>query len=128
MKGTAINLKRRIERMETELKPGELSAAMQGFFDQSGAPGALGPNDQSPRQGVDQQGNAFISRWWSVSFFEGTKEQQEARLKELRLDPQFQKPCSEDEIPVRFEGGATCETVYSRLPEVGSREKSDRDS
>lgn len=88
----------------------------------------MDPDDPALLQGVDQNGKAVISRWWSVWFFEGTRDQQEARLKELRLDPQFQKPCSEDEIPVRFEGGATCEDVYTRLAEVGSREKSDRDS
>jgi hypothetical protein len=50
-------------------------------------------------------------------------DQQEARLKELRLDPQFQKPWSKDEIPVRFEGGATCEVVYAKLEEEQRREK-----
>jgi hypothetical protein len=38
-------------------------------------------------------------------FLEGTREQQQARLEELRLDPQFQKPWSEGDIPVRLQGG-----------------------
>ena len=123
MKGTAINLKRRIERMERELKPGELSAAIQGFFDYSGVPGVLDPDDPRLRQGVDQKGEAFISRWTSVSFFEGTKEMQEARLEELRREPQFQAPWDEGEIPVRFEGWATCEDVYTGLGGTKSSEK-----
>lgn len=69
-----MHLKRRIERMERELKPGELRAVMQGFVDQSGAPGALAFDDPSLQHGVDEDGGAVISRWWSVSFFEGTKE------------------------------------------------------
>lgn len=69
------------------------------------------------------RGRRLFPPWWSVWFFEGTKEQQEARLKELRLDPEFQKPCSDDGIPVRFEGGACCEDVYSRLEEMKSSAK-----
>jgi len=70
---------------------------------------------------VDEEGEAVISRWWFVWFFEGTREQQNTRFKELRLDHQFQKLCSDDQIPVRFEGGATCEDVYSRLEEMDSK-------
>jgi hypothetical protein len=44
-----------------------------------------------------------------VWFFEGKKEYQEARLKQLRVDPEYQKPCKDGEFPARFEGGATCE-------------------
>jgi hypothetical protein len=99
------------------VKPGELRAVMEGFVDESGAPGALALTDPSRQQGVDKDGEAVISRWWSVWFFEGTREQQEERLKKLRLDPRFQKPCSDGRIPVRFEGGATCEDVYLRLSE-----------
>ena len=117
MKEAGMNLKRRIERMERELKPGELRAVIEGFFDDSGAPGALDPDNPALQQGVDENSKAFISRWWSVWFFEGTREQQDARLKELRLDPRFQMPCSEGEIPVRLEGRATCEDAYSRLEE-----------
>ena len=106
--------------MERKLKPGELSAAIQGSVDDSGAPGALDPDDPRLRVGVDQKGEGFISRWWSVCFFEGTKEQQEARLEELRREPQFQTPWDEGEIPVRFEGGATCEEAYTRLEEMKS--------
>jgi len=109
--------------MERELKPGELRAVMQGFVDQSGAPGALAFDDPRLQQGVDEEGEAVISRWWGVTFFEGTREQQNTRLKELRLDHQFQKPCSDDEIPVRFEGGTTCEDVYSRLALIRGRSK-----
>jgi len=56
-------------------------------------------------------------------FFEGTKEQQEARLKELRANPQFQKPCREDEDPIRFEGGAHCDDIFLRLHEKEQNEK-----
>lgn len=114
--------------MEQELKPGELRVVMQGFVDEYGAPGALAVDDPRLQLGVDEEGKAIISRWWSEWFFEGTRDQQEARLKELRQNPQFQKPCSDDEIPVRFEGGARCEDVYSRLEETESREKSERKS
>jgi len=36
---------------------------------------------------------------------------------ELRADPLFQQPWNENEIPVQFEGGATCDELYSRLHE-----------
>jgi len=114
--------------MERELKPGELRAVMEGFVDQSGAQGALAFDDPRLQQGVDENGEAVISPWWSVWFFEGTREQQDARLKELRLDPRYQTPCSKDEFPGRFEGGATCEDVYLRLEERERREKTERTS
>lgn len=101
--------------MERELRPGELRAVMQGFVDQSGAPGALAFDDPRLWAGVDDEGEAVISPWWSAWFFEGTRDQQEKRLKQLRANPEFQKKWEEGEIPVRFEGGARCEDVYCRL-------------
>ena len=74
-------------------------------------------DDPTLQQGVDENGDAVISRWWSGWFFEGTREQQEARLNGLRLDPQFQKPWTEGEIPVRLEGGARCDDVYLKQRE-----------
>lgn len=117
-------LERRVERLEHRAKPKELRAVIQGLITPPG------PDDPRLRARVDDEGKALVSPWWSVWFFEGTKEQQEARLKQLRLHPEFQKPCSHDEIPVRFEGGATCEDVYARLEEEEreSREKTERES
>ncbi|MDZ4346150.1 MAG: hypothetical protein U1E51_27370 [Candidatus Binatia bacterium] len=96
---------------------------MDGFVDESGARRALAIDDPSLQRGLDENGQAIISRWWSVWFFEGTREQQDARLKELRLDPRFQTPCNVNEFPVVFEGGATCEDVYLRLQEEEHNEK-----
>ena len=104
------------EGLERRAKPKELRAVIQGLTT------PLGPDDPRLRAGVDDEGKALVSPWCSVWFFEGTKEQQEARLKQLRVDPEFQKPCSDDEIPVRFEGGARCEDVYSRLEKMKSSE------
>ncbi|HLE63158.1 MAG TPA: hypothetical protein VI750_08470 [Pyrinomonadaceae bacterium] len=92
-------------------------AVMEGFVDQSGARGSLAFDDPRLQQGVEEEGEAVISRWWSVWFFEGSKEQQEEGLKELRMDPQFQKPWDQNEIPIRLEGGARCEDVFLRLQE-----------
>lgn len=108
-------LEPRVKRLEHRAKPKELRAVIEGSLT------PLGPDDPRLRAGVDDEGEAIISPWWSVWFFEGTKEQQEARLNQLRLDPQFQKPCSDDEIPVRFEGGASCEDVYLRLEKMDSK-------
>jgi hypothetical protein len=72
---------------------------------------------------MDDNGEAIVSLWWSVWFFEGTREQQEARLEELRLDPQLQKPWSEGDMPVRFEGGAGCEDAYRRIEEERRNQK-----
>ena len=58
-----------------------------------------------------------MAKWWWVWFFEGTREQQEARLEELRQDLQFYKPLNENEDPVRFQGGAVCEDVFRRIEE-----------
>jgi hypothetical protein len=44
-------------------------------------------------------------------------EQQNARLKELRLDPQFQKPWIEGDIPAYLEGGAGWEDAVRRIEE-----------
>ena len=117
-----MNLKSRIEKLEREVRPGELRAAISIFFDRSGEIGALPANDPRLQEGVDEEGEAYISRWWSVWFFEGTREQQDARLKELRLDPQFQTPGSIDD-PIRFEGGALIDDVYLRLSEQENSEK-----
>ena len=46
-----------------------------------------------------------------------TREQQEARLKELRADPRFQKPWDDDQPPVCLEGGARCDDVFRRIHE-----------
>lgn len=110
-------LEPRVKRLEHRAKPKEFGAVIQGLITPSC------PDDPRLRAEVDDEGEALVSPWWSVWFFEGTKEQQEARLKQLRVDPEFQKPCSDDQIPVRFEGGASCEDVYSRLEEMKSSEK-----
>ena len=123
-----MNLERRLALLERKLRPGELCAMMDAFVDNSGARRALDIDDPRLQRGVDEKGEAIISRWWSVWFFEGTREQQDARLKELRLEPRFQTPCSEDEFPVRLEGGATCEDVFLRLEERERREKTERNS
>ena len=120
-------LERRLGRLEAKLKPQALRAAIDGILKWSAAadsgyePAPLPPNDPRLDQGVDEHGDAVISRWWSVSFFEGTREQQEARLKELRQDPQFQKPWNEGELPVRYQGGAGCENAFQRVEEEERR-------
>jgi len=91
-------LEHRLGKLEAKLKPRALRAIIEA-------------------------GDAVISRWWSVSFFEGTREQQEARLKELRQDPQFYKPLNEQEPPVRFQGGAGCEDAYQRIQEERRNQK-----
>lgn len=63
-----MSLKRRIQRMERKVKPGGLSAVIQGYFDDSGAPGALAVDDPRLQQGVDEQGDAAVSRGWSCRF------------------------------------------------------------
>jgi hypothetical protein len=75
------------------------------------------PNNPILQQGVDNDGEAVVSRWWSVMFFEGTREQQNERLTQLRADPKFQKPWEEGEDPICFEGGAIIENVIRRLSE-----------
>jgi hypothetical protein len=62
-------------------------------------------------------GEADVSTGWSVTFFEGTLEQQNARLEELRRDPQYRMPRKEGDIPVHVEGGATCDDAYARIHE-----------
>jgi len=75
-KKTNVNLKSRIEKLEREVRPGELRAAISIFFDRSGEIGALLADDPRLRAGVDGEGEAYISRSWSVWFFEGTRRQQ----------------------------------------------------
>ncbi len=76
-KGIEMNLRRRVERIEGEMKPMQLRAVIQGFLADSAPPGkrfvpfALAPNDPRLQQGMDKEGEAVISRWWSVIFFRG---------------------------------------------------------
>jgi hypothetical protein len=128
-------LERRLGKLEAKLKPPTLRAIIEAFVDWSAVADSgyvsrpLPPDDARLHQGVDERGDAVISRWWWVSFFEGTREQQEARLKELRQDPQFSKPLNErepmneQEPPVRFQGGAGCEDGYRRIEEERRNQK-----
>ena len=56
-----------------------------------------------------------LSRWWLVTFLEGTVEQQNERLQQLRQDGRFQNPFNEHEDPVLVEGGARCDDMLLRL-------------
>ena len=59
----------------------------------------------------------------AVTFIDGTREQQEARLKELRADPKFQVPWSQNGPSVCFEGGASCDDIFLRIHEKEQKEK-----
>src|SRR6266481_9662035 len=125
-------LEHRLARLEAKFRPQALRAIIDAFLDWSALADSgyvsrpLPPDDSRLQQGVDERGDAVISRWWSVSFFEETREQQEARLKELRQDPQFYKPLNEQEPPVRFQGGAGCEDGYLRFVEEERGNKNSR--
>jgi hypothetical protein len=110
----------RVRKLEREARPKGLRAAIQGFVARDEGkrrPGALDPNNPLLQQGVDDDGEAVLSRWWAVTFFDGTREQQNERLTQLRADPRFQKPWEEGEVPICFEGGARIENVIRRLSE-----------
>ena len=110
----------RVRKLEREARPKGLRAAIQGFVSRNEnkrRPGALDPNNPLLQQGVDNDGEAVVSRWWAVTFFDGTREQQNERLTQLRADPRFQKPWEEGEDPICFEGGARIENVIRRLSE-----------
>ncbi len=114
-----MNLKRRLELMERKLRPGELAAVIQGDTgdDDESVP-LVDADDPCLHEDVDDDGIALISRWACVMFFEGARDQQNARLKQLRLDPYFQQPWKDGQIPIRYEGGATCEDVYAHMSET----------
>jgi hypothetical protein len=91
-----MNLERRIQRMEAEVKPAELRGVIQGFLADSAPPkgsfATAGLDWDDPRllpQGVDGDGEAIIPLW-AVTFFDGTREQQEARPKNLERTRDFQ--------------------------------------
>lgn len=132
-----MSLKQRLERLEADTKPRELKSSIQGFVARSRSgcrmPGSLRADDPRLKQGVNDEGEAVISRWWSVLFFEGTKEQQNARLNELRLCPEFQKPWNAGDIPLRYEGGASWDNLVifnyntkRKISEKGGLENSTR--
>jgi hypothetical protein len=118
-----MNLKRRIERLEAEMDPPALRAVIQCLLPDSEPPDepslspGLSSTDPRLNHGVDETGEGIISPWWVVWFFEGTKEEQNARLKELRLDPRFQKPWDEGDMPAYLEGGAGWEDAVRRIEE-----------
>ena len=105
------------------MKPPVLRAVIQCLLPVSAPPDRPSPSpgldfaDPRLNHGVDETGEGIISPWWVVWFFEGTEEEQNARLKELRLDPRFQKPWSEGDNPAYLEGGAGCEDAYQRIAE-----------
>jgi hypothetical protein len=111
------NLDGRLRKLETRLRPKELPAVIQSFVDPINGEGpivsaALPADDLQLYLEVTNDGEALISWWWSVKFFDGTKEEQEARLVELRADPRFQKLWEDAAPPVCFEGGACCDDIY----------------
>jgi hypothetical protein len=118
-----MNLRRKLERLEgkvDEINPRRPKAVIQGFVEgpeSSHAREALDPDDPGLQQGVDAEGEAMISCWWTATFFDGTQEQQEARLKDLRAEPKFQKPSAQDGPAVFFEGGARCDDMFLRIYE-----------
>jgi hypothetical protein len=120
-------LEARLARLEAKCKPQVLSALIQGFFtkcpdsDSEDVPGCLSAEDPRLQQGVDADGEAFVSRWWAVTFFDGSQEEQNARLNELRLDPKYQRMWNEDEIPAHFEGGATFDDAITKIHEQTHR-------
>src|SRR5262245_1477656 len=122
-------LDRRVRKLEREARPKGLRAAIQGFVardeNKRRRPGALDPNNPILQQGVDNDGEAVVSRWWSVMFFDGTREEQDERLTQLRADTRFQKRWEEGEDPICCEGGAMIENVIRRL---GERKRAGRKS
>lgn len=80
-----LKLDGRLRRLEETLRPKELRAVIQGVLS------PVDPDDPRLRAGVDDEGEALISSRWSVWFFEGTREQQEEHLKQLRTDPELQE-------------------------------------
>lgn len=113
-------LEQRVRKLEGRAGSKGLRAVIQGVSP------PVSPDDSRLRAGVDDEGEALVSLWWSVWFFEGTREQQEERLKQLRADPRFQKPWDEDSIPLCIEGGACIDEVFCRLHEREVREKQKR--
>ena len=47
------------------------------------------PEDDPRLQNGLEDGEALLSRWWVVTFFDGTPEEQENRLKKLKPFPVF---------------------------------------
>lgn len=125
-----MTLKERIIKLETMLKPRQLPAIIESFFkispgpERKKIPAALPADDPRLSLGVDEKGRGVISRWWWVNFWEGTVEEQNARLEQLRLDPKFQASFDpNDGIPIHFEGGATWDEALIRAHERRMREK-----
>lgn len=115
-----MNLRSRIERIERKQKPPQLRAVIEAFLAEAApektfVPAPLAVNDPRLQQGVNDDAEAAISRWWLVTFFDGTQEKQNERLRQLRQDPTFQQSWSDDASPVYFEGNAGCEDAYARI-------------
>jgi hypothetical protein len=66
---------------------------------------------------------AYFTGWWVAIFFDGTREQQEARLEELRADPIYQKPWAYNGPVACLEGGLRCDDIFLRLYEKEQFEK-----
>src|SRR5687767_437316 len=82
-------LERRLARLEAKFRPQALRAVIEAYLDPSPSANSryvsapLPAEDLTLQQGVTEDGEADISPCWSVTFFEGTLEQQNERLKEL---------------------------------------------
>ena|ERR1041385_6613762 len=116
-----MNLKQRIIKLETTSMPKQIPAVIEGFYEISPEPGrkilpaVLRADDPRLTAGVDENGRGVISRWWWIEFWEGTIEEQNVRLQQLRLEPKFQAPFAPDDIPIHFEGGATWDEELIRV-------------
>ena len=110
-------LDNRIRKIEATFKPKMLRHTVQSFVDKHSthpltcdSPG-LSEDDPRLEKGLED-GEAVLSRWWVVTFFNGTPEQQENRWKELKAIPRFQRARRPGEEPIVNFGGARCEDSY----------------
>src|SRR6266481_1533001 len=123
-------LERRLGKLEAKLKPRALRAIIDAFLDWSALADSgyvsrpLPPDDPRLHQGVDERGDAVISRWWSVSFFEGTRglvfrrDARAAGSPAQRIEARPPILQTVERTRATFE---TCPAIAPRLPGAGSR-------
>jgi hypothetical protein len=114
------NLDQRIERLEKTLGVNSgLPALLTGWYE------PLDSGDPELQSGVDGDGEALISPYWSVWFIEGTKEEQERELKLHRVNSKYKQPPWEapnwGELHVEYINGGCVEMIFERFSEKEGR-------
>ncbi|HSF59793.1 MAG TPA: hypothetical protein VLD83_17090 [Candidatus Binatia bacterium] len=105
--------------MEKTVRSG-LASSLTGWYE------SLDVDDPELQDGVNERGQAVISRYWSVWFLEGTKAEQERELGVYRADPRYEQAPTEPpnlgDVYVEYLNGGSIDRIYLKLHEERTKQ------